>query len=54
MKKILFTILLSLSLLSAFDFSLEDLNSTSTTYSQNVGPSYFNDKIVFVYFGHFG
>jgi len=36
-----------------YDFSLEDLNSTSPSYEQNVGPSIFNDQVALVYFGHY-
>ena len=54
MNKIFYAIIISLSFQIANDFSLEDLNSTSQTFSENIGPSYFTDDVIFVYFGHFG
>ncbi|OUW60413.1 MAG: hypothetical protein CBD58_04710 [bacterium TMED198] len=54
MNKIFYAIIISLSFQIANDFSLYDLNSTSETYSENIGPSYFSDDVIFVYFGHFG
>jgi len=52
MKKILF-IILSISLLFSLDYSLEDVNQTSETFSQFVGPSYFLDqeKLTVTFFG---
>ena len=37
-----------------FDYLLEDINSSSQSYGNKVGPSYFEDKITLNYFGHFG
>ena len=34
-----------------YEFSLEDLNSTSPSYEQNVGPSM--GPVTLVYFGHY-
>ena len=36
-----------------YDYSLEDLNSSSNYYQQNVGTSYFSNKVTLHYFGHF-
>jgi len=54
MNKIFCAIIFSLSFQIANDFSLEDINSTSQTFSENIGPSYFTDDVIFIYFGHFG
>ena len=52
MKKILFFILW-ISFIFALDYSLEDVNATSPTFGEIVGPSYFlsEDKITITYFG---
>ena len=34
------------------DFVLEDLNPNSDTYGNLIGPSYYLDDIVVVFFGH--
>ena len=34
------------------DFSLEDINPSSETYEQFVGPSYFSDDVLIVGFFH--
>lgn len=51
MKKILF-IILSLSFLLSLDYSLEDVNETSETFGDFVGPSYFldQDKLTITFF----
>ena len=36
-----------------YDYSLEDLNSSSEYYGQNVGTSYFAGQVTLHYFGHF-
>ena len=36
-----------------YNYSLEDLNSTSDYYQQNVGTSFFSGQITLHYFGHF-
>ena len=46
-------LLLLTSLSFAEDFNLRDLNSTSPTYDEIVGPSYFGNTVSIVYFGHF-
>ena len=52
MKKILF-IILSLSFLLSLDYSLEDVNETSDTFGEFVGPSNFlaQDKLTITFFG---
>ena len=44
----LFTILFS-----QYDYSLEDLNSTSDYYQEFVGTSFFPDQVTLHYFGHY-
>ena len=36
-----------------FDYNLEDLNSTSDYFEENVGTSYFPDNVTLHYFGHY-
>jgi len=36
-----------------YDYSLEDLNSTSSYSGDNVGTSYFPDNVTLHYFGHY-
>ena len=49
---ILSTLLFSL-VFGQYDYSLEDLNSTSNYYEDNVGTSYFPDNVTLHYFGHY-
>ena len=37
---------------NSLSYSLEDINSTSDTYGQNISPSSFENKITVNYFGH--
>ncbi len=44
----------SLTLLfSQYDYSLEDLNSTSYYYQESVGTSFFPNQVTLHYFGHY-
>ena len=36
-----------------YDYSLEDLNTSSEYYEQNVGTSNFPDQVTLHYFGHY-
>ena len=36
-----------------YDYSLEDLNSSSEYYGQSIGTSYFPDQVTLHYFGHY-
>ena len=36
-----------------YDYNLEDINSSSDYYGQNIGTSYFSGKVTLHYFGHF-
>ena len=36
-----------------YNYSLEDLNSSSETYGSNVGPEYFANHVTLHYFGYF-
>ena len=49
---ILSTLCLSL-VFGQYDYSLEDLNSTSDYFGDNVGTSYFPDNVTLHYFGHY-
>ena len=54
--KIIKYLLLALPLTAVFsqyNYSLEDLNSSSETYGLNVGPGYFSDHVTLHYFGYF-
>ena len=35
------------------NYSLEDLNSTSTSFGNSIGPSYYADQVTLHYFGHY-
>jgi hypothetical protein len=44
----------SLTLLfGQYDYSLEDINTTSPFYGQNVGTSIFSGQVTLHYFGHY-
>ena len=46
--------LLTLSVIVAqYDYSLEDLNSSSPSYGESIGASYFQNHVTLHYFGHF-
>ncbi len=47
------TLLLFSTAFSQYDYSLEDLNSTSQFYGQEVGTSYFTGQVSVHYFGHY-
>ena len=36
-----------------YDYNLEDLNSNSEFYQQDVGTSYFSNQVTLHYFGHY-
>ena len=36
-----------------YDYSLEDVNSSSDSFGQNIGPSFFDGQVTLHYFGHF-
>ncbi len=36
-----------------YDYSLEDLNSSSEYYQQDVGTSFFEGEVTLHYFGHY-
>ena len=35
-----------------YDYSLIDINSTSVTYGENIGPGDFENQVTVHYFGH--
>ena len=39
--------------LGQYDYSLEDINTSSEYYQQNDGASYFPNQITLHYFGHY-
>ena len=47
-----FIILLSLAF-GQYDYSLEDLNSSSSSYGEEIGTTYFQNHVTLHYFGHF-
>ena len=36
-----------------YDYTLEDINSSSDTYGQQISPSFFQDAVTLHYFGYF-
>ena len=52
MKKILIILFISV-LMGQYDYSLEDINPSSTYYGNNVGTSFFEGKSTLHYFGNF-
>jgi len=53
MLKKLSTILFFCFATAQYDYILEDINSSSDTYGQQVGTSYFEDYVTLHYFGYF-
>ena len=54
--KIIKYLLLALPLtvvVTQYNYSLEDLNSSSETYGSSVRPEYFSNHVTLHYFGHF-
>ena len=49
---ILATLFLTL-VFGEYDYSLEDINSSSEYYEENVGTSYFEGQVTLHYFGHY-
>ena len=35
-----------------YDYSLTDVNASSATYGENIGPSNFENQVTLHYFGH--
>jgi len=54
MKKaiLLFIVLLSVSYTQAYDYSLVDINTSSSTYGETISPDYFQGQVTLHYFGH--
>ena len=52
MYKLIFLFLVSIGF-SQYDYSLEDLNSSSNYYQDNVGTSFFENKVTLHYFGYY-
>ena len=52
-SKIILAILFFSFVFAEYDFSLEDINSSSDYFGENVGTSYFPDQITVHYFGHY-
>ena len=56
MKKIFYYLLIVISvgiIVAQNSYSLEDLNSTSTSFGNSIGPSYYTDQVTLHYFGHY-
>jgi len=56
MKKIFYYLLIVISIgiiVAQNSYSLEDLNSTSTSFGNSIGPSYYADQVTLHYFGHY-
>jgi len=43
----------SVFLFGQYDYSLEDINSSSNYYQESIGTSYFPDQVTIHYFGHY-
>ena len=52
-RRIILSILLLSLAFGAYEYSLEDINSSSEYNGQNVGPSYFPSHVTLHYFGHY-
>ena len=52
-NRIIISALLSSIAFGDYDYALEDINSSSAYYQQNVGTSYFPNQITLHYFGHY-
>jgi hypothetical protein len=52
-SRIILSVLCLALVFGQYDYSLEDLNSTSNFYGDNIGTSYFPDNVTLHYFGHF-
>jgi hypothetical protein len=50
---ILLSILCTSFVLGQYDYSLEDINSSSDYYGEHVGTSYFEGQVTLHYFGHY-
>ena len=35
-----------------YDYSITDVNASSATYGENIGPSHFENQVTLHYFGH--
>ena len=56
MKEIFYYLLIVISvgiIVAQNRHSLEDLNSTSTSFGNSIGPSYYTDQVTIHYFGHY-
>ena len=56
MKKIFYYLLIVISIGVIFaqnNYLLEDLNSSSSTFGIDIGPSYFENEVTIHYFGHY-
>ena len=51
-RKILLLTIITFSF-AQYEYSLEDINSSSNYYGENVGTSYFSDQVTLHYFGHY-
>ena len=52
MRIILSILLLSICYSQTYDYSLEDINTSSSTYGEVISPEYFIGQITLHYFGH--
>ena len=50
---ILLSILCVSFVLGQYDYSLEDINTSSAYYEEHVGTSYFPGQVTLHYFGHY-
>ena len=52
MRIILSILLLSICYSQIYDYSLEDINTSSSTYGEAISPDYFQGQVTLHYFGH--
>jgi len=52
-KYSLFFIIFSSLSFGQYDYALEDLNSSSSSYGEEIGTTYFQNHVTLHYFGHF-
>ena len=53
LKYLFITPLLFAFSFGAYDYSLEDINTSSDYFGENVGTSYFEGQVTLHYFGHY-
>ena len=53
MKRIILSVIFLALAFCEYDYSLEDINSSSDYHAEHVGTSYFTNQVTLHYFGHY-